>query len=105
MQIRRNENLLFSGIKSNTVNNKFFMMSKVIKEDVSATVTISKAGREKARMLDESSKKDDYMKNAESRIDKILDTIRGGGNLSKDEEEFVNNELRSKKQIQKRMKK
>lgn len=95
MQIRRNENLLFSGIKSNTVNNKFFMMSKVIKQDVSATVTISKAGREKARMLDESSKKDDYMKNAESRIDKILDTIRGGGTLSKDEEEFVNNELKN----------
>ena len=95
MQIRRNENLLFSGIKSNTVNNKFFMMSKVIKQDVSAAVTISKAGRERARILDESSKKDDYMKNAESKIDKILDTIRDGGTLSKDEEELVNNELKN----------
>lgn len=95
MQIRRNENLLFPGIKSNTVNNKFFMMSNAIKQDVSATVTISKAGRERARMLDESSKKDDYMKNAESKIDKILDTIRDGGTLSKDEEELVNNELKN----------
>ena len=40
-------------------------MPKAIKQDVSATVTISKAGRERARMLDESFKKDDYMKNAE----------------------------------------
>lgn len=95
MQIRRNENLLFSGIKTNTVNNMFFVMSKAIKQDVSATVTISKAGRERARMLDESSKKDDYMKNAESKIDKILDTIRDGGTLSKDEEELVNNELKN----------
>ena len=95
MQIRKNENLLFPGIKSNTVNNKFFVMSKAIKQDVSATVTISKAGRERARMLDESSKKDDYMKNAESKIDKILDTIREGGTLSKDEEALVNNELKN----------
>lgn len=95
MQIRRNENLLFSGIKSNILNNKFFMMPKAIKQDVSATITISKAGRERARMLDESSKKDDYMKNAESKIDKILDTIREGGTLSKDEEALVNNELKS----------
>ena len=65
------------------------------KKDASATVTISKSGREKARMLKESSKNDEYMKNAESKIDKILDTIRDGGTLSKEEEELVNNELRN----------
>lgn len=70
-------------------------MVKTRKEDISATVTISKSGREKARMLDESSKKDGYMKNAESKIDKILDTIREGGTLSKEEEELVNNELKN----------
>ncbi|MBR4027086.1 MAG: hypothetical protein IKJ01_05950, partial [Lachnospiraceae bacterium] len=48
-----------------------------------------------AQMLRESSKKDEYMKNAESKIDKILDTIRTGGTLSKEEEELVNNELKN----------
>lgn len=96
MQIRRNENLLFPGIRSNAVNNnKFFTMAKAIKEDTSATVTISKSGRARARMLNESSKKDEYMKSAESKIDKILDTIRAGGTLSKDEEELVSNELKN----------
>lgn len=70
-------------------------MTKAINEDTSATVTISKSGRAKARMLNESSKKDEYMKSAESKIDKILDTIRDGGILSKEEEELVNNELKN----------
>ncbi len=95
MQIRRNENLLFPSIKSSAVNNKFFPMRKATKEDTSATVTISKVGRARARMLNEASKKDEYMKSAESKIDKILDTIRNGGTLSKEEEELVNNELKS----------
>lgn len=96
MQIRRNENLLFPSIRSNAAsNNTFLKMVKAAKEDTSATVTISKAGRARARMLDESSKKDEYMKSAESKIDKILDTIRAGGTLSKDEEELVNNELKN----------
>ena len=59
MQIRRNENLLFPSIRSNAAsNNTFLKMVKAAKEDTSATVTISKAGRARARMLDESSKKD-----------------------------------------------
>ena len=65
MQIRRNENLLFPNIKSNTVpNNKFLAMAKTRKEDTSATLTISKLGRARARKLEESSKKDEYMNNA-----------------------------------------
>lgn len=96
MQIRRNENILFPSIRTNAgSNNNFFAMTKAIKEDTSATVTISKSGRAKARMLNESSKKDEYMKKAESKIDKILDTIRSGGTLSKEEEELVNNELKN----------
>ena len=95
MQIRRNENLLFPSTNAVSNNNKFLMMAKAIKEDTSATVTISKSGRARARMLNEASKKDEYMKSAESKIDKILDTIRAGGTLSKDEEELVNNELKN----------
>jgi len=95
MQIRRNENLLFPSIKSGAVNNKFFPMKNATKEDTSATVTISKLGRARARMLNEASKKDEYMKSAESKIDKILDTIRNGGTLSKEEEALVNNELKN----------
>ncbi len=95
MQIRRNENLLFPSIKANAMNNKFFPMKKAINEGASATVTISKAGRAKARMLNESSKKEEYMKHAESKIDNILDAIRSGGTLSKEEETLVNNELKN----------
>lgn len=73
----------------------FVSMRNRQKQNTSATVTISKAGREKARMLNESSKKDDYMKRSESKIDKILDTIREGGTLSKEEEALVNNELKN----------
>ena len=97
MQIKRNESLLFPNMKSNAFNNdnKFFVMGKAVKDDTSATVTISKSGRARARMLNESTKNDDYMKNAESKIDNILDTIRNGGVLSKEEEELVNNELKN----------
>lgn len=97
MQIRRNENVLFPNVKSNIFDNdkKFFMTGKNVKEDVSATMTISKSGRERARMLREDSKNDDYMKTAESKIDKILDTVRTGGVLSKEEEELINRELKS----------
>lgn len=96
MQIRRSENLLFPNFKTNVVSNhKFLAMTNVGKRDISATVTISREGRAKARMLEESSKKDDYMKHAESKIDNILDTIRNGGTLSKEEEELVNNELKN----------
>lgn len=97
MQIKRNESLLFPNMKSNAFNNdnKFFVMGKAVKDDTSATVTISKSGRARARMLNESTKNDDYMKNAKSKIDNILDTIRNGGVLSKEEEELVNNELKN----------
>lgn len=97
MQIRRNENVLFPNVKSNIFDNdkKFFMAGKNVKEDVSATMTISKSGCERARMLREDSKDDDYMKTAESKIDKILDTVRTGGVLSKEEEELINHELKS----------
>ena len=97
MQIRRCDNSLFPRMGTNTISNSngFLSMIKAKKEDVSATMTISKAGREMARMLEEPSKNDDYMKNAESKIDKILDTIRDGGTLSKEEEELVNNELKN----------
>lgn len=94
MQIKRNGNILFPNMKTNVVsNNKLLTMVKAKKKDTSATVTISSEGRARIRMLNESTKKDDYMKNAESKIDKILDTIREGGTLSKEEEELVNNEL------------
>ena len=46
-------------------------MAKTRKEDTSATLTISKLGRARARKLEESSKKDEYMNNAEARINKI----------------------------------
>ena len=97
MQIKRNESLLFPNMKSYAFNNdnKFFVMGKAVKDDTSATVTISKSGRARARMLNESTKNDDYMKNAESKIDNILDTIRNGGVLSKEEEELVINELKN----------
>lgn len=97
MQIRRNENVLFPNVKFNIFDNdkKFFMAGKNVKEDVSATMIISKSGRERARMLREDTKDDDYMKTAESKIDKILDTIRTGGVLSKKEEELINNELKN----------
>ena len=96
MQIRRNENLLFPSFKTNLIsNNKFLSMAKVVKDDTSAVVTISKEGRAKARMLDETSKKEQYMKDAESKMDGILDTIRSGGTLSKEDEEFINKELKN----------
>lgn len=96
MQIRRNDSVLFPNMKSNMFgNNKFLAAEKNVKEDVSAAMTISKSGRERARMLREDSKTDDYMKNAESKMDKILNTIRTGGVLSKEEEEFINNELKN----------
>ena len=95
MQIKRNESLFFPTIQSKAVNNNKFLMMTQTKKDVSATVTISKTGREKARMLNESSKNDDYMKNAETKIDNILDTIRNGGTLSKEEEVLINNELKN----------
>lgn len=96
MQIRRNESVLFPNMKSNIFgNNKFLKAEKTVKEDVSAAMTISKSGRARARMLNESTKNDDYMKNAESKIDNILDTIRNGGVLSKEEEELINNELKN----------
>lgn len=98
MQIRRNENSLFPNFKTNAAitNNKFLSMVTAKKQDVSVSVSISKSGREKARMLNEESlKNDDYMKNAETKIDRILDTIRQGGALSKEEEELVNNELKN----------
>ncbi len=97
MQIRRNENLIFPNVRTNTgVNNNIFLsLAKERKENASATVTISKSGRERARMMNESTKKDEYMKRAESKIDRILDTVRAGGTLSKEEEELVNNELRN----------
>ena len=96
MQIRRNDSVLFPNMKSNMFgNNKFLAAEKNVKEDVSATMTISQSGRERARMLKEDAKNDDYMKNAESKIDSILNTIRTGGVLSKEEEEFINNELKN----------
>ena len=96
MQIRRNESLLFPNFKTNAVmSNKVFSMTKMAKETTAAIVTISGEGREKVRRLEESLKKDEYMKHAESKIDNILDTIRNGGTLSKEEEELVNNELKN----------
>ena len=96
MQIRRTEGLLFPSFKTNAVtSNKILSVTKMVKENTAATVMISKEGRAKARMLDESSKNDDYMKHAEKKIDNILDTIRAGGTLSKEEEELVNNELKN----------
>jgi len=96
MQIRRTEGLLFPSFKINAVtSNKILSMTKMVKENTAATVTISREGRAKARMLNESSKNNDYMKHAESKIDNILDTIRNGGTLSKEEEELVNNELKN----------
>lgn len=61
-----------------------------------ATVDFSKSGRYKARMLKESeqSKKDDTMSQAESTIDSIIDTVRNGGKLSKDEERIFNDGLK-----------
>ena len=96
MQIRRSENLLFPNVNTNVAsNNKLFTMIKGKQEDTPVTVSISKSGRARARMLKDSPKKDVYMKNAESKIDKILDTIREGGTLSKEEEELINNELKN----------
>lgn len=96
MQIRRNESLLFPSFKTNVIsNNKFLAMAKVVKDDTSAVVTISKEGRAKARMLDETSKKEQYMKDAESEINGIIDTILSGGTLSKEDEEFINKELKN----------
>lgn len=96
MQIRRNESLLFPNFKTNAVtSNKILSMTKMVKENTAATVTISREGRAKARMLNESPKNNDCMKHAESKIDNILDTIRNGGALSKGEEELVNNELKN----------
>ena len=73
MQIRRTEGLLFPSFKTNAVtSNKILSVTKMVKENTAATVMISKEGRAKARMLDESSKNDDYMKHAEKKIDNIL---------------------------------
>ena len=96
MQIRRNDSVLFQNMKSNMFgNNKFLATEKNVKEDVSVAMTISKSGRERVRKLREDSKDDDYLKNAESKIDKILDTVRTGGVLTKEEEELINRELKS----------
>ena len=67
--------------------------------DTAAVVNLSKAGRYKARLL----AKDERIKEAESQaeakaesqIDNILDTVRSGGVLTKDEERILNEELKS----------
>ena len=95
MQIRKTESILFSGNNKTVNDNKIFAMANKVKEDTSVKVSISKSGRARAQMLKDSVKKDEYMAGAESKIDRILDTIRGGGSLSKEEEELVNNELKN----------
>ena len=82
-------------LDANTENNKFFPLSKVQKDSTSATVTISATGRARAKMLKETTENDTYLKDEEVKIDKILNTIREGGTLSKEEQELVNNELKN----------
>ena len=58
-----------------------------------ATIDLSKSGRYKARMLKESEKSssaDEVMQKAESTIDDIIDTVRNGGKLTKDQERIFN---------------
>lgn len=95
MQIRRTENQLFASVNttSNRPGNNAASVAKLPKKDTAATMSISKSGRERARMLKDDSKRDDYMKSAQNRIDSILDTIRAGGTLSKEDEELINKEL------------
>lgn len=95
MQIRRTENQLFASVNttSNRLGNNAASVAKLPKKDTAATMSISKSGRERARMLKDDSKRDDYMKSAKNRIDSILDTIRAGGTLSKEDEELINKEL------------
>ena len=98
MNIKLNVKELFGQktiVGANVRNNKFFPTSKSQKDDTSATVTISATGRARAKMLKESAENDTYMKDAESKIDKILNTIRDGGTLSREEQELVNNELKN----------
>ena len=58
-----------------------------------ASVDLSKSGRYKARMLKESKQcdsADDVMQKAESTIDDIIDTVKSGGKLTREQERIFN---------------
>lgn len=103
MQIRltnvlKNETIENRGIQNNTVVtnvNRNPMQNRATKSAVS--VELSRSGRNKARMLKESerSKKSDVMQQAEQTIDNIIDKVRSGGKLSKEEERIFNDELKN----------
>ena len=84
-----------SGMQMSGLNNS--KTSDTIKKSAgnanAATVDLSKSGRYKARMLKESEKSssaDEVMQKAESTIDDIIDTVRNGGKLTKDQERIFN---------------
>lgn len=62
-----------------------------------ASVDLSKSGRYKARMLKESEQcdsADDVMQKAESTIDDIIDTVKSGGKLTREQERIFNDGMR-----------
>ena len=84
-----------SGMQMSGLNNS--KTSDTIKKSAgnanAATIDLSKSGRYKARMLKESEKSssaDEVMQKAESTIDDIIDTVRNGGKLTKDQERIFN---------------
>ena len=77
----------YANTKSSIVNKKA--------PDVAATVALSKSGRNKARMLNESKIKENAKSEAEIRIDNIIDTVKSGGKLTGEEKRIFNDELRN----------
>ena len=66
------------------------------KANIAASVELSQSGRYKARMLKESeqSQTNDVMDKAESTINDIIDTVKNGGKLSKDQERIFQEEMK-----------
>lgn len=85
------------GLNSNHANNA---QKKFLNTHASnaASVDLSKSGRYKARMLRESERNsitDDVMQKAESTINDIIDTVKSGGKLTKDQERIFNDEMKN----------
>ncbi len=98
MKVKLNQTMSFGELSIN--GNQKIHNSKLEKpenqpKDVAATLALSRAGRERARMLEKDEREETPKQDAEAYIDNILDTVRAGGKLTEDEEKVLNEELKN----------
>lgn len=98
MKVKLNQTMPFGELSIRGSQKVHNSKTETQPKDVAATLALSKAGRERARMLEkaERDERDETPKqDAEDYIDNILDTVRAGGKLTEDEQKVLDEELKN----------